>query len=233
MTIAAMSDAQKIRDRSEHRIRELIKDWASNTIEIGLHLAEVRETFEIGPHGQRMGFKKWLRVIGISNDHAVNLIAIAKKFGHLHNKQTLPTASVLKFLARATTPTAATKDVLRRTKRGELITTRHAEQIANRHRPKPKEAQKLAKEKGKPVLASDGYLYTGTSKEQAKEGEKRRTLAYAVLRAVKVLSEIELTPHQFLMFVRPYQLWNKIEERQIGGALKWLNALNAAWETKQ
>jgi hypothetical protein len=233
-TALALDNVQTLRDQSAQRVRELMKEWSSNTLEIGIVLAEAKATFPVaGPKGQRPGWRTWLKDTGIGRAHADSLINVAEKFGHLRGKQKLPSAKVLSFLARKTTPGAARKEVLRLTKQGRKIGTRKAHQIADKHRPKPAQANKQAKETGKPVLASDGYLYFGTSKQQAKQGEMRRSIVYSVRRAVECLATVALTPHQFLSFALPHQLWTSENEQQIGQANKWLHALSTAWETRK
>jgi hypothetical protein len=196
-------------------------------------LRAARDTFPEGPHGEAMGFKSWVKKsVGIGMRYAESLIAIADKFEKLAGKQKLPSFRVMQFLARATTPAGARREVMRRVKRGELVSGPKARAIADKHRPTPSEANKLAKETGKPVVASDGYIYFGTSKQKAKEGELRRTVVYSVRRAVECLATMELSPHQFLNFALPHQLWSR-GDKQIGVALKWLNALHTAWETRR
>jgi len=55
-------------------------------------------------------------------------------------------------------------------------------------------------------------------------------MVYGIKRAVKALADIELTPHQFLKYANPWQLWKPEEEEEISKALKWLTALSAAWD---
>jgi len=57
-------------------------------------------------------------------------------------------------------------------------------------------------------------------------------VVYSVRRAVECLASMELSPHQFLSFALPHQLWSR-DDKQIGVALKWLNALHTAWETRR
>jgi hypothetical protein len=237
MTQAALTisrDDDQIREAAAERIRSLMRDWSRHTVEIGLELKAAKATFPIGPRKQLMGWRTWLKKeFKLTFGHAAKLIVAAEKFGHLHQRnKLLPSGKVLNFLSHKTTPRAAVKEVLRRAARGEKIGAQRAEQIAAKHAPSPKEANRQAKASGKPVLASDGYLYFGTSKEQAKHSENRRTVIYAVRRAIETLATIEHAPHEFLSLALPHQLWNREEEKQIGRAAKWLNALHVAWEAR-
>jgi hypothetical protein len=99
--------------------------------------------------------------------------------------------------------------------------------------PKPSEANELAKQTGKATLASDGYFYFGTSPEDAQAGEDRRTIVYGVKRAIALLSKMEMTPEQFIMYALPHQLWNEKEEPEIGRAETWLARLCEVWSARQ
>jgi hypothetical protein len=96
--------------------------------------------------------------------------------------------------------------------------------------PGPKTANKQARVEGRPVLASDGYIYFGTSPEKAQEGEDRRTMVYGVKRALNTLSDIQLTGNQFLNYALPHQLWDPEEAKVIKKALRWRESLDAAWD---
>jgi len=228
------NNLETARRASAKRVRDLMAQWSTSTVEIGLELIEALEFFpKEGPNNSRPGWARWLRSeCGIGENHASGLMNIGRKFGHLKGKR-LPGNRVLRLLSYTTTPEAGVREVLRRVQRGEDVPAKAAKEIVDKHRPKPKDANKQAKETGKPVLASDGYLYFGASKEQARASEERRTVVYSVRRAVECLASVEVTPHQFLESALPHQLWNREDEKQIDRALKWLNALHAAWETRQ
>jgi hypothetical protein len=215
------------------RIRDLMQRWTDNSIQLGLELKAVYESFdEIGAHGIPVGWEKWLKSeIGFRHPYALGFIRVAEKFGDLDTKGL--SFRVLRFLTLETTPEGGTRDVLRRAKRGEKVGRVKAERIVNKHRPPPKEANKIARDTGKPTLASDGFLYLGGTKEDVKESTERRTLVYAVRRAIETLSTVEASPTQFLDTAMPYQLWTKREERQIDDALRWLTALKAAWSVRK
>jgi hypothetical protein len=211
------------------RIRDLIQRWTDNSIELGLELKAVYESFdEIGPRGIPLGWQKWLKhEIGFPHAYALSFIRVAEKFGDSEIKGL--SFRVLRFLTHETTPEEGTREIVRRAKQGEKIGHVKARRIADTHRPPPKEANKIARDTGKPTLASDGYLYLGGTKEEVKESTERRTLVYAVRRAIETLAKVETTPTQFLETALPHQLWTRREEAQIDDALRWLSALKAAW----
>jgi ParB-like chromosome segregation protein Spo0J len=106
-----------------------------------------------------------------------------------------------------------------------------ASKVTEKHRlPSPKKANEQAKETGKPTLASDGYIYFGTSEENAKAGEDQRAMVYGVRRALDHLANINLTGTEFLKYASPWQLWKPEEAKVIKRALKWLTSLDAAWD---
>lgn len=224
-----------LREAKAKRIRELMQFWSENAVKLGLELIAAQETFEIGPRGQRMGWEKWLKAeIGIKSSHAYNLIRIGKKFGDdLSNGVGQVAGRVLLMLTREATPEAAKKEVLTRARQGEPVDTAKAKSIIKKHLPPPKEANKTAKQTGKPTLASDGYLYLGGDEKQVKESTERRTVVYAVRRAVETLAKMETTPTAFIEIALPHQLWTEAEEHQIEEAAKWLNALKAAWAMRK
>jgi hypothetical protein len=222
------------RAKKAERIRELMQRWADNGIKLGIELREARETFEIGPRGLRIGWEKWLKSeIGFRSRYANSFIQVADKFGDLGPHVAGVSFRVLRFLARESTPEEAKKEVLRRAQGGEKIGHVKAKRIADTHRPPPKQANEIARETGKPTLASDGFVYLGGTKEEVKESTERRTLVYAVRRAINTLSSVEVSPNQFLETALPHQLWTKREERQIDDALRWLTALKAAWSVRK
>lgn len=222
-----------ILDQRAKKIRELMQDAVGNMLAIGGELATARDSFEIGPKGQRMGWKKWLKdEIQISEEYAAQLIRTNEKFGHLAvGDRQLPSMKVLDFLGREHVPEKARKEVLRRVNKGEAIGKGKAEKIVNQHRPSPKKAIQIAQETGKAVVASDGYLYMGASEHELKQADVRRTVVYAVRDAVETLARINLTPVQFLEFAHAHQLWERGKnDHEIADAIKWLTALNRAWE---
>lgn len=232
--IVTQANMTTFRAAKAARIRELMQRWTDNSMKLGFELREARDTFEIIHNRGRVGWKQWLRhEIGIGEVYANSLVLVAEKFGHLDSQDIGVSFRVLRFLSHETTPDAATREVFRRAKHGEKIGRVKAKKIADTHRPPPKEANKIARETGKPTLASDGFLYLGGTKEQVKESTERRTLVYAVRRAIETLATVETSPNQFLETALPHQLWTRKEEKQIDDALRWLSALKAAWSMRK
>ena len=212
------------------RILELMQSWTENTIELGKELKTVRDSFEKGDRGLRAGWNEWLKdEIGIAEGHARSLIRVADQFDGV-NAELATSFSVLEYLSREHVPDEGRREVIKRIESGEQIGKGRAKEIVDEHRPKPKEANQIAHDTGKPTLASDGYLYFGASKDEAKQIDDRRTAVYAVRRAVETLAEMEVSPHQFIQLALPHQLWTADNEGEIDKALKWLSALHAAWE---
>jgi hypothetical protein len=219
------------------RIKVLMEKWASNTLALGAELARARETFPTKnkrPH-ERIGFRQWARkTTGLSFGHITGLLWIHYKFGSRAHDAQLLGSQVLRTLATSKVPESARIEALDRAKKGERLTARQAKKIVQKHKlPGPKKANEQAREEGRPVLASDGFIYFGATEQQAKEGEDRRTMVYGVKRALDHLGNIHLTGRQFLAYALPHQLWSDEQAAIIKRALRWLNDLNDAWGARE
>ena len=179
-------------------IRRLGTRVIGDLVEIGLRLTKCKK---IVGHGRWL---PWLKQeFDWSEDKAERLIALAamrKQIPQIAEFQ-IP-LSALYALARPSTPKEARDEIIKRAKAGEKITVTKVGRIIHGHQlpadlPKPKEANKLAAETRKAVLASDGNIYFGTSERDAQAGEDRRTIVYGIKRAVKSLSEMEMSPGAF------------------------------------
>jgi len=212
------------------RIHKLIENWSENTIELGKELKAARDLFPVVAKGARPGWKNWLRTeAGLGDGHALSLIKIAEKFSGRQLPKGL-SSEIMRLLTIKTVPESAEAEIINRLKKGENVSKRKAAKIIKEHRfPKPAEANKQAKETGIPVQASDGYIYFGTSKEDAQLGEDRRTIVYGVKDAIVALADIELSPINFIKFMLPHQRWDRNEEKKIEKARLWLNELAKEW----
>jgi hypothetical protein len=89
--------------------------------------------------------------------------------------------------------------------------------------PKPKEAQRIARETGGLVAASDGYLYTGATKEEGAAYDEKLRVVYGVLDAVEFLASIKMLPSEFVTYAAEHQRWWLLKEgAAIAPALDWL-----------
>jgi hypothetical protein len=229
------------------RIRELMDNLANNAVELGRELKEVRdqsfplEEVLMGKHKRRtrarVGWKTWLKAeIGISESHAGTLIRIFDKFGGVAHKLFPAGQRVLKYLASPHVPPGAEREIIGRAKKGEVIGPTEARKILARHRkplPKPAEANRIARETGKPTLASDNYIYFGHTKAEAKVINDRRGVVFAVRRAITTLSAMQITPHQFLQYALPHQLLKIDDHGEVSKAADWLRAFNTAWQHRK
>jgi hypothetical protein len=203
--------------------------WHENAIEIGIKLKKASEEWFEGKRATA-AFYHWAKQeCGISRSAATHFMQIAEKFPNSEIQNIV--GEGLRLLAADKTPESARKEAIERAAKGEKITEKKAKQIADKHKlPTAKAANQQAKEEGRPVLARDGFIYFGSDPEKAKEGQDRRTMVYGVRRALDTLAAIQLTALQFLTYALPHQLWTKEEEHVIKHALKWLSALDAAWD---
>lgn len=248
------------RDALAQDIRELTKNVALNSIEMGKKLTTAQNTFPTvqGKRGgtpTRPGWDEWVKKeTGLTRDMAARLIRIAKNIPARNALRSGASFRVLTILARDTIPPEARKTVTDKLDKGEKVTEAEAKEIISRATsggitkkeikkisafhaenapplPKPKEAKKQARENGEFVLASDGYYYSPATEEQIKKNENNLRMTCKVLRAVETLSHMEVTPHQFVDRAIFYMLWvDPKTEPTVREAAKWLDALATTWE---
>lgn len=229
-----VSIATSYREASARRIRELLQSWTENTLELGAELRTARDSFAVGPRQSRPGWEEWLqKEIGLSENWAGQLIRVADKFGDLlAGGQKLPSMKVLSFLTHENIPETGRVEVIDKVARGERVGLTRAKEIVDQHRPTPKEADRIAKETGKPTHASDGNIYFGSDKDKVKQAEQVRTMVFDVRRAVETLATMDVTPADFIKQCPAHLRWKDKEEHMIGDALDWLRGLNKAWDSR-
>jgi hypothetical protein len=225
-------------DRSTHaeRIRQLMANWSANTLELAAELAKAAETFPVNPKrpDERPGFSKWaVQQTGLTRNYVSALLQIHHKFGGGGGGHHRLAGNVMRLLSFQHVPESARIEAISRSQQGEVVGRDTVKKIVAKHKlPTPKAANQQAKEEGRPVLASDNFIYFGTDPDKAKEGEDRRTMVYGVRKALDVLGNIKLTGRQFLSYALPHQLWSDEEAKIIKQSLRWLTSLDAAWEAR-
>src|SRR5262245_18579947 len=242
---ALMVKMPSMMEARARRIKALMEKFTENLFKLGSELSEAREEFARAAndtslegsfrrvkHGGRTLWEQWLaKEVGISVGHAEKLIKIYAKFGKMAIKPKL-SFNVLDYLTQKQVPEAGRTEVTLRSAMGEPISKKKARKIVAQHLPKPKEAARIARETGKLVLASDDKYYTGATEEEGKEIDKRIEIVYGVRRAVETLAKMEMSPHEFLGYAQPHQLWRKNEEHLLTDSLGWLQALYTAWQRR-
>jgi hypothetical protein len=235
MQLVEGGNVETYREIAANRIKQLMIDWTANTLALGAELAQAAETFPINPKRppERPGFIKWAqKETGLSKGQVAVLYQIHRKFGARGSEPRLA-GNVMRLLVVKDVPESARQEALDRAAKGEHVGRSDAQKIIKAHKhPSPKAANEQAKEEGRPVLASDGYIYFGADPGKAKEGEDRRTMVYGVRKALDKLGSIQLTARQFLDYALPHQLWDEEEARIIKQALRWLNSLDQAWDAR-
>lgn len=215
------------------RINRAVKQWGKSTFELAaeLHAAHKKALTVKGSHKSDWG--RWLKEEAhISPRYARELLQIHRKFGDVHDAKSVSHKTLLK-LSKPDVPQKAIDEVITRAIKGEKnLGGKKAKKIIDSHRPSPKAANEQAREHGKPVLASDGYLYFGNTKEEARAGEERRTVVYSVREAIEILATVQWTAEDFLKQALPHQLWKPREDEQIELALRWLSSLSKAWNRR-
>jgi hypothetical protein len=234
----------EVRAKLATQIRELTKNIAVNSIELGLKLRAAKDTFPTvnkGPrkHRGRPGWKQWAKnETGLSISSINTMIRIADQFG---SNTTVPGwkigLKVLRLLSAPGVSNSARLEVVGRVEKGETITEKEARAIVekvntgrgitkkeigkvssfygtDKQLPKPRDARKQARDSGMLVLASDGYYYTPATDDQIQLGERQRHLVFGMRRAVEMLASINMTPHQFIDFAPDYILPTDDEERK-------------------
>jgi hypothetical protein len=216
---------------SSKRIRHLMVDMAKNALALGAELSTALEHFPVGPRGQRMGWKRWLKdECALSDSYAKRLIQVHGKFGHLaRGSREMPSLRVLALLVPQKIPESARTEVLERHAKGERVGAGKAKEIVKKHLPSPKKANEIAQQTGKPTTASDGFVYLGASDGEIKDSVARRTQVYAVREAVNCLATQKLSAADFLEYAHPHQLWKARDEHEITDAIEWLSDLNSRW----
>jgi hypothetical protein len=224
------------REAAAQRLKELMHNWTSNTLALGKELAELAETFPVNPKrpDERPGFIKYAhQATGLSEAQIHTLLQVHRKFGHRSLDVRL-SQNVMFLLSTAEVPESARQEAIGRAAKGEHIGRGDVKKIIKAHQlPTAKEANAQAKEEGRPVLARDGFIYFGTDMGKAKEGEDRRTMVYGVRKSLECLGGINLTGRQFLDYALPHQLWDADEAKIIKQALRWLNSLDQAWDSRE
>jgi len=240
MNVVSIADQQATLERRAERIRKLMADMARNIIAIGGELDAARGSFEVGPKGKLMGYTTWLRKeFNLGPDYASVLIRINRKFGYLlthRSSENLPSMNVLRLLVQPKVPQSARQEVIDRVGKGEKIGRPTAKKIVRKHLPSPKKANELARDTGKPVEASDGYVYLGATDKEVSDAKEKRTVVYGAREAIATLSEISghMTAQQFLDYAAPHQLvaFEK-DAKQIRKAADWLEDLDKAWAKRK
>lgn len=225
------------KEAAARRLKALMEKWTSNTLALGAELAASYLRFPINEKkpDERPGFARWARqATGLSVSQINSLIQVHNKFGHRGSGARNLAQNVLVLLARDDVPESARIEVVQRAEKGDRIGRQEAKKVAEKHKaPTPKAANALAKEEGRPVLASDGFIYFGTDPGRAKEGMDRRKMVYGVKDALEHMGNIQLTGRQFLDYAFPHQLWKPEEAPIIKKALRWLMDLDEAWDARK
>jgi len=87
--------------------------------------------------------------------------------------------------------------------------------------PSPKEAREVARATKRMVAASDGNLYSGSTEEEGAEYVRRREQTYAVIDAIKAISESGVSPKEWCDQAKDHWLV-ELEFGRIDGAIAWL-----------
>ena len=218
-------------------IRALGDRTAGNLIEMGQRLKRVRDRFASGKtKAQLRGaetWDHWCETEARLGRHRVNqLIKIGEKFAGRAIDQRLGIA-LLNYIVADVRDPAVVDEVLDRTARGEVISVPKAKKIERERRlPSPAEARKKARASGALVEASDGFYYTGASKQEAGAARRRRELVYQARDAIADLATLDLPAEKLLAMAKDWQVWTPDEVHQIVTSIEWLTDLKEVWESR-
>lgn len=87
--------------------------------------------------------------------------------------------------------------------------------------PSPSEARKIARETSRLVTASDGFIYSGATKEEGAEYVRRREQTFGVRDAIELIAECPASPQKWLSEAEPHML-HKFKLGSIDAAIEWL-----------
>lgn len=117
--------------RSAQTIRLLVQRTASNVIEIGRRLIEVRPMLGLGQWGA------WLRCeFAWSNAYALQLMKVAERFGESHEADRFQLSALI-LLSHRNVPEKAVAEAIRTARAGQVVTHTRASEIIRKHRPEP------------------------------------------------------------------------------------------------
>lgn len=220
---------------------------AQHIVEIGRELLGVRARLH-----QEGTFLTWLRAeFDWSHMTAYRFMRVAERFTNLVTAG-VPfeiDVSALYVLAEAKTPEAAREAVVEAALEGCRVTHAQAnaavgaaEQAREQGKgpaeqraaaaqaarlPTPSQARKQAAEIGRPVLASDGYLYSGKSKAQGKAEEAHTQRIFAYVNPIRALAETQQEPEDWLAELPPY-MRDTVDEH-LARARDRINRLMELW----
>jgi len=237
------AEAASLRDAAA-KIRAAGQKAVEGYFEIGRQLILARKQFD--QYGRRQDggengeWVKWIeKEIGFSLGAANRIKAMTKKFGRATSHDQLPPIGVLFEITPDDTPNAVVQHVLEHPETtmrearqlGKDIKAQEATaEIQERPLSTVSEARVEARETHHPVLARDGKIYFGATKEEGERAAERRKLIYSVREAIELLADLEVTPAEWVEEARPWQFHDFNTEDEITTARNWLDTLVFVWE---
>jgi len=92
--------------------------------------------------------------------------------------------------------------------------------------PTPDEARKIARATGKMIAASDGRLYTGTTKDEDEQYAQKRGIVYGIKEAVVCIATCELSPQEYVAQSEPHWIHDFAPDT-VADAIDWLTGLRS------
>ena len=95
----------------------------------------------------------------------------------------------------------------------------------------PTKANQIARDTGKPQVATDGRLYIGLSPEEVEQGKAENKLDFGIIDGVAFFSSIEISPEEWLARESSALMeWSVTEPPPIKAVIDWLTGLSKAWD---
>lgn len=239
------SDAAEFVQVWTRRIKSLAKRVASDVVDIGFGLSEVKE--ELG----RGHWLPWLDAeFGWTDRQAERFIRVYAAFESDNLSNLAPIdVSALYLLAAPSTPEPAREAVKETAAEGQPVKHSQAKAAVGAAKqakaegkppeeqkaaakeaarlPTPSQARKLAAETGGYVQASDGFLYSSKPKEQEQAEAAHRDRIFAYLNPIRAIAEAQQEPEDWLAELPDY-MRDKVD-RHLGRAHERLSRLMEKW----
>lgn len=233
-------------------IQKLNVQAASNVLHMGQLLTQVRRLFplggprrqwyRLGEGGERETYRDWVeKNCLISYSWAKQIHAIYVRVGDdliLSDGRFVRVGwHTLQFLAKPGIPDGVVQQVVQQAETGQRVMYARVKEIAgqlNKSTLTAAEAREEAKRKGHGVMARDGKIYTGASKEEIADADRRKQQVYQVRHAMDAIIEIAglLTPVELLDQATSWQDWTVDEAQNFQPAIDYLTELRQEWERR-
>lgn len=185
-------------------------------------------------------FKKWVeRETPYSESYAGKMRATARRLADTGRPRVAIPSSVAQEIVRESVPNNIVNAILDRAESGDVPSLREARKIRQAANemdseaplPSPTKANQIARDTGKPQVATDGRLYIGLTPEEVEQGKAENKLDFGIIDGVAFFSSIEISPEEWLAQDSSALMeWSVTDPPPIREAADWLKGLAKAWK---